>query len=981
MRFGILGAVELTASGVPVPGTAPRHRAVLAYLLLNAGQVISAERLIDAMWGPRPPETARSQIHAAVTALRRVLRTADAADLLETRSGGYLMRPGAGHLDLAEFDALVATGQASSAGDPVAAVAALRSALALWRGTALADVSADYVARTRARLDEKRLSTVERLMDLELALGRHDEIRDELGTYAAAHPLRERLHAHLMLALYRGGRLPDALAAARAFRAALAEQQGLDPSQEFLALEQAVLREDPKLAGPPATPAVRATPDFLPYDIPDFAGRGTEFDALAELTTAADPATRLVAIDGMPGIGKSTFAIHAAHRLAGRYPDGKLFVDLCGHAPAGTPVRPGHALEILLRQLGLPAERIPPSTADRAALWRGELAERAVIVVLDNAADTDQIRPLLPGPVAAALLVVTGRRRLVDLDGAHAVSLDLLPVQDAVDLFGRIVGARADAEPLAVLDVLQLCGFLPLAVRIAAARLQHRPRWSVEYLAGRLRDERRRLAELATAERGVAAAFTLSYRQLDAQQQRMFRLLGLHPGRDIDPRTAAALAGIADPAAADLLEDLLDAHMVAQHEPDRYTFHDLLREFARGTAAADEPADERRAAEHRLFEHYLQHARAAVDVLFRYGADQRSAPPITGFADADAASAWLDTERDNLVAVTGAAAHSAWPLRGGELAATLRPYLDATSRHTESTIVHEAALRAAHSTGDRGAQARARIDLGWTAWRRGDYDQAVLQSRQAADLSLELGADYEAGRALNTLGLVATRRRDHPAARQFFARALLLAQRAGNRVGEAHVLGNLGVVLDRSGLRPAAQEHLHRALALHRELGNQRGAALVLTAIGTAHRHAGALDAAAAHHRQAADLYAALGNRFDQAAAVNGLGETARVAGDPARALLAHAAALRLAEETGNRPESARAHEGLARAHRVLGQLAAARRHAESALAGYRALDVPEAADVQELLDAVVTTVRSRAGLRLAEFGPRGWYPAQYAPR
>ncbi|MEV0029478.1 BTAD domain-containing putative transcriptional regulator [Nocardia sp. NPDC050793] len=1001
MRFRVLGAVEITVNGVALTGAAPRHRAVLGYLLLHAGQVLSAERITDAMWGAHPPDTARSQIHAAITAIRRVLRQAGAAELLQTRgAAGYVLSPGAGQLDLTEFTDSVALGQADVAMDPREAVRTLRAALALWQGEAFADVSADYVTSARIRLHEKRLGAMERLFELELALGRHEEILDELVANAAAEPLRERLHAHLVLALYRSGRQADALGAARAFRVALADGQGLDPGRTFVALEQAVLQDDPGLSLPPMLPVTPAEsraagipaepvgadirrpvdvsphggntielhraetpslgshrPDFLPYDIPDFAGRADELDQLIGRGPGDGPLVNIVVLDGMAGIGKTTLAIHTAHRLGDRCPDGRLFIDLQGRTPGGHPVEPGAALEILLRQLGVPAERIPMPDAERGALWRAELAARAVVVVLDNAVDADQIRPLLPG-ASPSLLLITSRRRLVDLDGARSISLDPLPAGDAVVLFGRIVGARADAEPVAVLDVLQLCGFLPLAVRIAAARLHHRPRWSVEYLADRLRDERRRLAELATADRGVAAAFTLSYEQLTPAKQRMFRLLGLHPGRDVEPHAAAALADISVYEAEDHLEDLLDAHMLAQHEAGRYTFHDLLREFAHGTATIAEDTDARRAATARLFEHYLYHARAAVDLLFPYGADQRPELPqparaITGFPDETAAARWLDAERENLVAAAATAARCTWPMRVSDVATTLRPYLDANSRHSDAVILHGAALQASRRVGDRTGEARALTDLGWTAWRRGDYGDAEALSRQAAELCRATGIAYEEARAYNTLGNVAARRRDFASARELFGRALELTHAAGNRVGEAHVLGNLGDVLDHCGEPEAAADHLSMALALHRELGNRRGEALVLDHIGLLHRRDGRTGPAFDHHRRAAELYAELGDHHDRAAAINGLGETARAAGDPLRALTEHTAALRLAEEHGNRSEQARAEEGLARTHHALGDTVRARHHARRALAGWRALHVPDAEDVREFLDGL----------------------------
>lgn len=1018
VRFRVLGSVELIADGAPLSGAAPRHRAVLAYLLLNAGQVLSAERIIEAIWGVEPPDTARSQIHAAVTAIRRVLRTAGADQLLQTKPAGYVVRPEPGGLDLAEFIELVARGQSLAATDSAAAVKTLRAALGLWRGAALADVNADYVAGARARLEEKRLSTLERLLELELSLGKHEELLDELATCAEANPLRERLHGHRVLALHRAGRQADALIAARAFRNLLAQTQGLDPSRTFLALEQAVLQDDPGLmlprrpgpsadaqvadrqighvdhaadgqaghvnrpgdadpatwqertsdssANPPdpqqhrAAPAQPvAAPNFLPYDIPDFAGRAAELGSLSGQRADGSPASSIVVLDGMPGIGKTTLAIHLAHRVADRFPDGRLFVDLQGHTRGREPVEPGAALEILLRQLGISTKNLPGSTADRAALWRSELAHRAVVVVLDNAADAEQIRPLLPGS-PTSLLLVTSRRRLIDLDGVAAVSLDLLPAGDAVELFGRIVGARAEAEPVAVLDVLQLCGFLPLAVRIAAARLHHRPRWTVEYLADRLRDERRRLAELATADRGVAAAFTLSYEQLTPEQQRMFRLLGLHPGRDVDRSAAAALAGVSVYDAEDQLEDLLDAHMLTQHEPGRYVFHDLLREYAHSTALSGHTEEERRTATLGLFDHYLHHARAAVDQLFPYSIEQRPELPAATVAvgsfgtDADAL-AWLDVELENLTSAGVDASRCEWPFRVCLLASTLRPYLDGHALHSAATM-HGAALRTARQLGDRVEEGRALTDLGWTAWRRGDYAAAENLSRQAMDLCRTTGAVAEEARALNTLGNVAARRRDFDAARRFFELALdrtAVEGSIGNRVGAAHVLGNLGVVLDRCGRPEQAHDHLQRARELHCELGNRRGEALLLNNIGLVYRREGSYARALEHHRAAAEIYESLCNRSDKASACNGIGETYRAAGDPARALIEHEAALRLAEDTGNRPEQVRAYEGLARAHHDLGDVEQARRYATPALDGYRTLGVPECEDIREFLDGL----------------------------
>jgi DNA-binding SARP family transcriptional activator len=350
VRFTILGPVEVLADGRRLPGAAPRHRAALAYLLLHARTVISADRLIDAIWGQTPPDTARAQIHAAVTALRRVLRAAGAAQVLATHAGGYVILPEPGQLDLEEFTSQIAAAQAqAAAGDRRAATYQIRAALQLWQGQPLADVNADYIPDARARLDGRRLAAFERLADLELSLGRHEDLIDEIAAEVAAHPLRERLSGQLMLALHRAGRQADALSAARTFRSALVEQQGLDPSRAFATLEQAILRDDPGLdqrSAPSAEPAAAgqepanaagpgdAAPgrqprraNFLPYDTPDFAGRAVELDQLARSHPGDGEVMTISAIDGMAGIGKTALAIHAGHRLADRFPDGQLFID------------------------------------------------------------------------------------------------------------------------------------------------------------------------------------------------------------------------------------------------------------------------------------------------------------------------------------------------------------------------------------------------------------------------------------------------------------------------------------------------------------------------------------------------------------------------------------------------------------------------------------------------------------------------------
>ncbi|WP_327280888.1 MULTISPECIES: tetratricopeptide repeat protein [unclassified Streptomyces] len=955
MRFTILGPVETLAPGPESPGLAPRHRAVLAYLLLHAGVAISTDRLVDAMWGPLPPDSARAQIQTTIAAIRRMLRASGADRMLSTQPAGYVIAPEPGQLDLHEFTSLIAKAPATS-DDPLDTVGQIRTALALWRGEPLADITAHYVQGARARLNGQRLTAVERLADLELSLGRHDDVIDELTVHAAANPLRERLCCQLMLALHRAGRQADALQVARDFRATLAEEQGLDPGHAFSKLEQDILRDEPALQPPAAAPPKTRRVNFLPFDVPDFTGREGELDGLTRLWTSNNSGSvTIAAIDGMAGVGKTTLAVHAGHRLADHFPDGQLFVDLQAHTAGQEPLDVGAALEILLGQIGVPAAQVPASAADRAALWRSELSGRRVVAVLDNALGADQVRQLLPG-ASRTLVLVTSRRRLTDLDGAHALSVEVLPATDSVELFTAIVGERAAAEPLAVLDVLQLCGFLPLAVRIAAARLHHRPRWTVEYLAARLRDQRRRLSELATSERGVAAAFTLSYQQLTADQQRMFRLLGLQPGRDIGAEAAAALAGLPSEEAETLLEDLLDAHVLAQHQPGRYTFHDLLREHALATAATQEPSDVQRDAVGRLFHHYLHTASTAVDHLYPEGKSRRPRIPApttepSFLLDEAEAIAWLDGERANLMAVARHTADHDWLPYPSQLAATLHRYLLGHAHQADALDLHGLALRTSRRSGDTAAEARTLLDLGEVHyWWHGAYEQAAECYLRALNLSRDVGDQGAAARALQNLGTLHSRRREYDRAHDHCRQSLALFRELGDRAGEARSLTELGIIHERRGRFEDAHDHHRQALQLHRENGSRIGEIVVLNNIGLLYQRQGHYDEARHRHHDALQLSRSFDFPGDEAESLNALAEAARSMGDLARAAAEHDTALTLAREFSYLPEQARAHAGLAHVHRDLGRIGGAHDHARQAFDLYTALAVPEAEEIRTFI-------------------------------
>ncbi|MEU4575151.1 BTAD domain-containing putative transcriptional regulator [Nonomuraea sp. NPDC023979] len=926
MRFSLLGTVEVSADG-HVLGGAPRHRAMLAYLLLNAGSTVSTDRLIEAMWGPTPPETAKAQVQASVMAIRRMLRAAQAENVVQTRPAGYAVVTEPGQVDVHEFRRL-------AAGDREE----IRQALGLWRGQALADVQADFVPATRALLEEQRLTALERLAELELEAGRYAVLLDELAAEVAGHPLRERLRGQYVLALHRSGRQAEALAAARDYRTTLAAQQGLDPSREFAAVEEAVLRDD--------RPAVV---NFLPYDVPDFAGRDAELERLAQLPDGVS----VVAIDGMAGIGKTTLAVHAGHLLAERFPDGALFVDLQAHTAGRDPVDPGDALEILLRQLGVPAERVPPGTSERAALWRAELSGLRALVVIDNAADAQHVRPLLPGG-SGSMAVITSRRRLTDLDGAHAISVDVLSERDAVELFTGVVGPRARAEPAAVAEVLSLCGFLPLAVRIAAARLRHRPRWTVDYLAVRLRDQGRRLAELATAERGVAAAFGLSYEQLSADHRRMFRLLGLHPGQDIDAYAAAALAGLTVTRAESLLEDLLDTHMLLQQEPGRYTFHDLLRDHARSAAVLEEQDASAKAALTRLFAFYTHLTGMAADLRYadrvlpapHEPAPGLETPPLSDRADA---AAWLDTELPALLAVGAHAAEHGWHTQAFFLSTTLFPFLEERGRRGAALTLHLQTLSAVRQAADLWSEGRTLADLARTHHALGNVAQAVQYAHEAISTCRAAGDPEGEAVGHHFLGHSLERRGDVHGAHDHYRQALELFQKADNRVGTGVLLIDMGETYRQLGKPDLARDYLTQAQRINHEIGSQASLWNAQLALGNLHTDQSEHDAARRAFERAYAISRDLGPHL-QAETLNALGAAARAMGDHHQALIDHDAALALATEIDDPHEAAHGHLGLAKARHALGHTALTRTHAQEAVRLLEELDNPAADTARALL-------------------------------
>ncbi|HEX4225749.1 MAG TPA: BTAD domain-containing putative transcriptional regulator, partial [Pseudonocardiaceae bacterium] len=971
---------------------------LLAALLLSANQVVSVDRLVEVIWGASGSASSVPNLRTHVVALRRLLAEAGAgSDRVLTRSGGYLLVVEPGELDLAVFEELVAQGrQARQQEDHALAARCFGQALELWSGLPLENVTLHGSAEPEvARLAEERLAVIQERFDARLACGEHAEVIGELRGFVVEQPLRESLWALLMLALWRAGRPADALVAYDEVRHRLADELGVDPGPELRRLNQRILSGE-ETATPEAPRPAAAVRCDLPGDIGDFTGRESELRQLIDSVPTDQARTVVVsAIDGMAGIGKTTLAVHCARRLAESYPDGQLFVDLWAHTSGHQPLTPSAALDRLLRAMDVPGGQVPEELAERAALWRSTLAGRRVLIVLDNAADSAQVRQLLPG-APGCLTLVTSRRRLTDLDSVHLLTLDVLPPADAMALFEQVVGdSRPAEEPEAAGEVLALCGYLPLAIRIAAARLRHRRVWDVAHLRDRLRDHQRRLAELRGDDRSVVAVFALSYQQLTVDQRRLFRLLGLHPGTDIDANAAAALAGEPVHRQEELLEDLFDAHLLQQPSAGRYLLHDLLRAYAAQLAADEDTEADRHAALTRLFGHYAHTASRAMDLIapaerHRRPVVEATGGPEPGLADDDAARAWLETERVNLIAIAAYGAEHGWPAETTRLSGILGRYLETRAYHDDALALHTNALATARETGDengagdalagigrvharwgnaedaldrlgqalvlyrgtgnRPGQCTALNNIGYMHWAAGRYAPALEYFQQSLAISDESGDTTSQSFALNNLGLVYRRLGRYDDAVAVYRQALVILRADRNRAAEGVVLDNLGYVLGRLGRHTEALEHLREALAMARESGHRPGQSAALNGLGYVHRDAGQIDRAMASYLQALDIAREVGERFLEADALNGLGETSGSAGNPVRARDYHHDALAVAEEIGDRSEQARAHTGWGHALHDLGHPGAAAEHWQEALVTYRDLAAPEADLIQNLL-------------------------------
>jgi DNA-binding SARP family transcriptional activator/tetratricopeptide (TPR) repeat protein len=964
MEFRLLGPVEVwTDDGRQLPIRGSLQRRLLAALLLHANRVVATERLIELLWGPQPPKTARADLQGRISTLRRVLTPAD--DRLRFRPPGYALSVAPAELDLHEFMRLADEGRHRLAiGDAEEASRALAAALALWRGPPLDGV--EGLGAEAARLEERRLAALEDRIETDLRLGRHGTLVAELAALVAEQPIRERLRGHLMLALYRSGRQAEALAAFRELRGRLVEELGVEPSPPLQRLHERILASGPELDAPaaaspsdeswaPATTAPAPVPSQLPPGVWELTGRTEEIASLRAPLLAAGAADGPVvcAVSGKAGSGKTALAVRVGHELIPSFPDGQLYVNLHG-MDVGSVLPAREALAGFLRALGVDDARLPDTVEERSALYRSLLAGRQVLVVLDDAASERQVRPLLPSQPGCGA-IVTSRTPLSGLETARQLRLDVLQPDDAVKLLARAAGdERVAAEPEAADEIVRLCGCLPLGVLIAGARLAARPGWPLGVLAARLGDERRRLDELVSGDLEVRASVELSYRGLNERERRGFRLLGLLGLPDF---ASWLLAPVLDGSVADaerMVERLDDAQLLDFAGVDatgqvRYRLHDLVRLFARERAEEEDAAGERTEAVRRVLGQLL----ALVDT-----ASAREPSGIislrTNLADPGRVDrqlaevllrsplAWFDAERAALVAAVERAGELGLDDLGCDLAAACVSSWFRVHNHFEVwERTHRAMLDATRRTGNLRGQAVMLAGLGQLYHeldRFGDGDEYL---QRALVLFRQLGDRRAEAAALAGLGMAHREQGHYAEALRLLEEALGIYRALPDDAGIASVAYETGVVHRETGRFEEAMAALHEALAAYRVLGSRRGEGLMLRSIGLVHRATGELAQAERLCSQALEIFVGLGDRLSEAYGVQALAKVHIRQGRGREDLEALTACLAAFRELYDRFGEALALRTLGELYLADGALHLAARYLEQALALWDELKLP----------------------------------------
>jgi DNA-binding SARP family transcriptional activator/tetratricopeptide (TPR) repeat protein len=926
VEFRLLGPVEAGIDGELLDLGPARQQCVLAALLVEVNQVVTVDQLLYRVWGDGPPYRARGTLYSYLSRLRKILAGVENAGIVR-RSGGYAFKADPAAVDLHRFHELIARARDDDDGQ---ASALLAEALGLWRGESFAGLDTPWINTARDAAEAERVTAELDHTDLRLSQGGHGALLPDLTARAAARPLDERVAGQLMLALYRCGRQADALAAYERIRRRLADELGVEPGPDLRAAHVRILRQ--QVPAPPASagsPIRLPAPASLPADVPDFAGRDDDLRRMDDLHAHG---AKVVVLCGSAGVGKTALATRWAHRARECFPHGQLYLNLHGYS-ATPPLRPVDALSRLLRDLGIPAERIPTDLDEATGLYRSLLADRRVLVVLDNAHHPDQVRPLIPADVGS-LAVITSRNRLTGLvakDGARRLDVDVLSSDEAVELLTRTVsGHRVQAEPAAATDLAEMCSHLPLALRITAARLSEDPYRSLAEHVSELggTDRLSALHIPGDTEASVSGAFDLSYAALDSETRRVFRLLGLVPGPDFSVGAAAALAGCPPAHAGDMLGRLAAVCLVERHGSGRYAFHDLLRDYARTRAAED---DERESATDRLYNWYLRAATAASVTLYTDAATVLlEPPPARADGDRAAALAFLDTERHNLVtAIQHAAEYGPRPM-AWLLTDVLRTYLFFGFHVGDGLTAGHCAASAAAEAGEPAALAVAELTLARAYQGMGDNDTAVRHMDTALSLCRTAGLARVETYILNGAGMLAYTRGRLAEAERHYRDAIDLSAESAPVHDTTVVRFNLGhVYLGAGRIRQALAQFTAVLPNMRRD---PLGEALTLSALGRAHCALGDPDLAAARLTEALTKLREIGSRYGEVQAMVDLADALHQSGRHGEAHDMASRALALAQDIGDSAYQVAALAALGAASHGLGDIPAAVRNYRRAI-------------------------------------------------
>ncbi|MBE2999531.1 winged helix-turn-helix domain-containing protein [Nocardiopsis sp. HNM0947] len=993
MEFQIFGPLRVRDQAHEATVGGHLQRVLLGVLLCRANAVVPAHVLIDAMWGGHSTEGTTARLHLHVHRLRRLLPR---PERLDSEPGGYRLTVHPGEIDAERFETLLEEGTALGPHDPDRAAELIRKALDLWEGPPFEGLDVPHLVDTAHRLEERHQVALQELFTAELARGRHGAVLGELAEQVRRHPLDEHLHALLMVAHHRAGQPGRALSVYHRARRHLREELGQDPGPELRRIEQCVLAGRPAdLAAPAPSPR---PPAQLPHQAHGFTGREHELATLDTLLRPDTSGPHL--LTGTGGVGKTTLAVHWAHRARTHFPDGQLYIDLRGHGPH-PPLPPEEALAAFLRALGVEGASVPTGLDERAARFRSLIAGRRLLVLLDNARSAEQVRPLLPGTTTARTLITSRNTlpALVAREGAHRQDLERLTPERSLDLLHTLVGARTHDEPGAAAELAERCAHLPLALRVAAELVNTSPGQPIADLTEELAQGQHALQVLdadGDEATSVRTVLSWSYRQLPPEAARALRLLAAHPGHDLDLHTAAALTGAEPARMRGHVRTLLRAHLLEEHTPGRYRMHDLLRAYALDLSQDHDSDDERHAAAQRLYRHCLATVTAATEAAhgpaLTTRAEQRcedasghapaedrpgSVPPLP---DAATAARWLEANRADLVHITQHAARTGNERTAVDLACALRRHLSLGGHHDHALAVHTSALSAARALQDAAETATAHRCLGSVHRRLGRIEAATEHMQDAHTCLLDTDLDREQLLQLIQLAVMNLFQAQYRQAAVHLHRARRRADDLGEAGHEIQVGAHayLGFFLHLLRRDARALDHLTRARALVR----QEEASRVDTEAITGYVHIGLArpERARAHFELARTMARERGNRFVQAwvhplalaywalgmreqafataeeclavalgsnerliepSARNTLGTLLRMDGSAREGLAQHRAALSAAQGCSIRYCEANAHRGIGEAHALLGQDTDAREHWDEAATLFGRIGVP----------------------------------------